>query len=310
MLLTPRRCRASFVSERVADVGEHEWLGDALHREPRSDIPDLERPTPGSDHGDPEQVRRCLRQHGDVVRDGAAVVASIPLVGVGDDLPDLRVHGEIAGRHPRWCRPSRRTGGPRASRAWSSGSDRRVFRQRTTSRQRHGVARNRDSGLCFVRRRQRPHRGRPPTPLNRWGERSCVGSADADGASLIPGLDQARIAQAEGSTASLHDGVQAATATWAGRIVQNPCRSLRQEDAETASQLHECVGQTPSQGGSAGSNPVGGTKRRGSSGDVLSTPPLCHFSEGGSAGSNPCVIQRRWASAGQPPRRSAPCCLG
>ena len=55
-------------------------------------------------------------------------------------------------------------------------------------------------------------------------------------------------------------GLMPTLATWAGCVVQNACRSLRHQDAAPASHLHECVAQAqPSQGGSAGSNPVGGT---------------------------------------------------
>ena len=76
------------------------------------------------------------------------------------------------------------------------------------------------------------------------------------------------------------------------RFVQNPCRGRRHGAAKTASQLHECVGQRRhSQGGSAGSNPVGGTERDGlwsaetqlgvRSQFLARLPPR----EGGSAGS-------------------------
>ncbi len=92
------------------------------------------------------------------------------------------------------------------------------------------------------------------------------------------------------------------------RFVQNPCRGRRHGAAKTASQLHECVGQRPhSQGGSAGSNPVGGTKSRQDGADpAFCCPTRRRRPLGRSAGSaitkrNAC--RQRDATDARPARR-------
>jgi hypothetical protein len=89
------------VPDRLADQCEDEWFGDALDRERRLDVTDLEEPARGPDHADPEQPRRCARQSGDVIRDGTVAVGPIALVCFGDEIPYLLGLWKLAGGDQR-----------------------------------------------------------------------------------------------------------------------------------------------------------------------------------------------------------------